>query len=228
MAGFENIIIIFDPRLVEYFFWPKPEPADLRDPMLIETTVTAMTATNPTDFLIRECPYLEVGSFSNNNIEIGSTYFEDAIKTYLNDIYPKRKIQRKSDLIFVLSGSPNQDRDITSAMKSLYDAKAMGIVYVDLGSYLDTAICGNWLYLADYLVRYKSSVLKREHLDTLWKWIPTCRLGFQDYWFEGHHPNEPTWLSQPPEPFGFWNLILARKIEDWGPLREGYSEPVAG
>jgi|WetSurMetagenome_2_1015567.scaffolds.fasta_scaffold109058_3 hypothetical protein len=121
------------------------------------------------------------------------------------------------------------DRDITSIMKSFNDYRhKLGIVYFDLGGYLDVAIHGNWLNLTDYLVRYKSNKLKREHLNLLWKWIPDCLRGFQMYWFEGHHPNEPTWLTCPPEPFGFWNLILERKIEDWGPLRDVYDEPVSG
>jgi len=47
----DNVTIIIDHRLVEYFFWPKLERCKIIDPMLMEMTVTIMTATNPTCIL---------------------------------------------------------------------------------------------------------------------------------------------------------------------------------
>ena len=39
------------------------------------------------------------------------------------------------------------------------------------------------------------------------------------YAFEGHHPNEPTYLRQPPSPYQGRDLCLERKIREWGPIR---------
>jgi hypothetical protein len=223
----EDIVLIADPLLIPHISF-RDVAGD--DPEVLETEISIVAATDPAQIVAdrRRCFEIEkLCGFLPVSLSAPGTVFSDAFRAYVHDLEsgaPGRDHRRS--LVIVLSASLNRDADLMQGMWTSCHKGTMGLVYIDLGGYLDAVVHQTWLELADYLVFTHASVLKRKHLQSLWSWIPECRRGFQMYHYEGHHPGERTWLSQSPSQFGFHNMILERKLRDWGPLKDDHDEDI--
>lgn len=226
----EDIVLIADPLLVPHISF---RDVVQDDPEVLETEVSIVSATIPPENIADRRSYSEIEELCGRlpvSPSAPGSLFRGAFGEYVHDLQPGVRGRHRKSLIMVLSASRNRDANLLELMHGMWKScrtGTMGLIYIDLGAYLDAVVCDAWLELADYLVFTRASALKRNHLQSLWSWIPECRHGFQMYHFEGHHPQERTWLCRPPPQFGFRNLILERKLRDWGPLKGDQDEPVA-
>jgi hypothetical protein len=149
-------------------------------------------------------------------------YSADKQDSFLKGLWPRKH------LLFLIVGSSPTDDNLGRIEVLREKCKLFGIVLVDLCGHFQKRYGSAVEELFDYIVRYPYSKLKQSDLNNLFGWVPNCLHGFIMHNYEGHHPNEPTFLKDPPQPFGFMNVILKRKIEFWGPLGDEHIESVEG
>ena len=207
----ENIVIVLDRKLLPHFecsTWPTNSPS------LLETELTILTASHPSQLLCElESPIAGISLPFVTEPEQSGHQLLPAFKHYttLRSKWPDTHKYR--DLIIIATCSENSDVSILDAFGWLKEQRLglLGIALFDLGGYVcrkDNAAIKEYV---DLVVQNRGDTIRRTDLVSLWEWLPECLSGFRMYYFEGHHPGEPTWLKYPPDPFIGEDYVQPRK-----------------
>jgi hypothetical protein len=192
----ENIVILLDPQLEQHleFAWPDD------DLIAIETKVLVIRASHD-PVVIYNCWPIDSPFEATTTVEASGHEFLPAFEFY-SHLRLKSEI-RNRDLLIIVSGSKNLDNSLEHAFAALRPVRSslLGVMLIDLGGYVTTKDKKTVDCHTDYVVTIGGYVIGKDALFKLWNWLPDCLRGFQMYWFEGHHPNGPTYLVHPPHPF---------------------------
>lgn len=210
-----RLFIIIVPILIPYLKFNCSE-TDIN--FYFGTPVTILSAGQTPTLLYENKTFSEIDEVHQNFNQVITKGFypSTAIEMFLFT----HSHNRNRHLIVAVSASQNLDTnlDLTISMKKIKSFCYTG--YTDLGGYLAKNISEQWSGICDYLIEYKEYDIKKNDLQLFFSGISECYDGFCMYDFEGHHPNEETWLNQPTNPFMGIDYALKSKIDAWGHMNK--------